>query len=198
MGLGRNYEGGTQIARKLKPAVAELEAVGFLATPFRDGRFIKNGRDWSVRFVQRQATPTPITLPGQPQKQEPEPQSTLVAELASRGVTKATAVELVKQHQAEAIERQIEILDWLMEKKPAKVSEPGAYLVSAIKTGHAAPKGFTTKAERQAREEARQAKERQAAEHRRQEQEREARDRATAAKSGCLSQTARPGRANRP
>ena len=34
----------------------------------------------------------------------------------------------------------------------------------AMKNGHAAPKGFVSKAERQRREEARQAKERQAAE----------------------------------
>ena len=44
MGLGRNYEGGTQIARKLKPAIAELEAIGFLEPLPEKDRFIKKGR----------------------------------------------------------------------------------------------------------------------------------------------------------
>jgi hypothetical protein len=126
----------------------------------------------------------PVMLEAEPFNAAPLPQiaapqpTLLVAELVKRGVTEATAADLVKQHQAEAIEHQIEILDWLMEKKPAKISEPGAYLVSAIKTGHAAPKGFTTKAQRQAHEEARQAKERQDAEARRQAHEQETRERA--------------------
>ena len=55
--------------------------------------------------------------------------------------------------------------------------EPAGWLVSAIKTGHAAPKGFVSKAERQRREEAKQAKERQAAEERRRKQEQDDRDR---------------------
>ncbi len=80
-------------------------------------------------------------------------------------------------HGEEKIRSQIEILDWLTEKKPAKIADPAAWLVSAIKTGHAAPRGFVPKAERQRREEARQAKERQVAAERRRKQEEEAEDR---------------------
>jgi hypothetical protein len=102
----------------------------------------------------------PVMLEAEPFNDDPLPQLAapetmqLIAELVNHGVTETTAADLVQQYQADAIERQIEILDWLMEKKPAKVSEPGAYLVSAIKTGHAAPKGFKTKAQRQADAEA--------------------------------------------
>ena len=72
----------------------------------------------------------PVMLEAEPFNAAPLPQiaapqpTLLVAELVKRGVTEATAADLVKQHQAEAIEHQIEILDWLMEKKPAKISEP--------------------------------------------------------------------------
>ena len=39
IGIGRNYEGGTQIARKLRPAIAELEEAGFLE-PLGGGRAV--------------------------------------------------------------------------------------------------------------------------------------------------------------
>ena len=63
IGLGRNYEGGTQIARKLQPAIAELESVGFLEPLSEEDRFPKMGRDWSIRFVQKSPAPLAV-LPG--------------------------------------------------------------------------------------------------------------------------------------
>jgi hypothetical protein len=55
---------------------------------------------------------------------------------------------------------------------------PAGYLVKSITDDYAAPKGFVPKAERQRREEARQAQEREKAEQRRRQREQEARDRA--------------------
>jgi hypothetical protein len=54
IGLGRNYEGGTQIARKLKPAISELENVGFLEPLNESERFPKNGR--AAELTQRGVT----------------------------------------------------------------------------------------------------------------------------------------------
>ena len=62
---------------------------------------------------------------------------------------------------------QLEQLDWRLETKPGKVADPAAWLVAAIRNGHAAPKGFVSKAERQRREEARQAQQREKVEERR-------------------------------
>lgn len=107
----------------------------------------------------------------------PEPPE-LVQELIRRGVTPATAEELVRDHAEEKIRAQMERLDWLVEKRPAKVDDPAAYLVGAIRNDYAAPKGFVSKAERQRREEARKAKERLEAEERRRKCERDARDQA--------------------
>jgi len=104
----------------------------------------------------------------------PSEQATL--ELVQRGVTEAVAQELVRDYPGDKIITQIERVDWLIEKKPEKIAEPAAYLVQAIKNDYAAPKGFVSKAERQRRQEAKQAKEREAAEERlrhQQEQERE-------------------------
>ena len=102
----------------------------------------------------------------------------LEGELIQRGVTPATATELVREHAEEKIRAQIERLDWIAEKKPAKVDDPPAYLVGAIRNDYVAPKGFVSKAERQRRQEAKQAKERQAAEDRLRKQQAEAHERA--------------------
>jgi hypothetical protein len=96
--------------------------------------------------------------------------SPLVRDLIERGVTAAKAEELARSHGEEKIAAQIERLDWLLEKKPEKISDPAAYLVGAIIDDYAAPKGFVSKAERMRRAEAKAAKERQAAEEHRRKQ----------------------------
>ena len=117
-------------------------------------------------------------MPAAANSSEPEPPA-LVVELTNRGVTKATAAELVQTHPAEFIQPKIDVFDWLMEKQDKRVAKsPAGYLVKSITDDYATPKGFVSKAERQRQEEARQAKERQAAEERRREQEQEAREKA--------------------
>lgn len=110
MGLGRAYEGGTQIARKLKPAIAELEAVGFLEPLSEDERFIKKGRAWSIRFIQKKTA-----LPELVHQVEPEPPA-LVAVLISRGVTAKTAAELATRYPTGSIQAKVEVFDWLKER----------------------------------------------------------------------------------
>ena len=73
----------------------------------------------------------------------------------------------------------IEVFDWLVESLDKRVAKsPAGYLVKSITDDYALPKGFVPKAERQRREEARQAKEREAAAERRRKHEEEARERA--------------------
>jgi Replication initiator protein A len=175
--LGRNYEGGSQIARKLQPAIDELESVGFLEPLSEAERFQKKGRDWSIRLIQKT---NDSALPPTPAEQAAAESaaSPLVTELTARGVTATTAAELVNSKPAELIERQIEYFDWLARKKPDKIGEPGAYLFSAIKTDYAAPKGFVSAAEQRRREGDQSAKDRQASEDRRLRHEEETRQQA--------------------
>jgi hypothetical protein len=121
--------------------------------------------------------PLPFPAAPSPQLATPGP-SPLEAELIGHGITPAMAADLVRDHGEEKIRAQVEQLDWLVETKPKKVADPAAWLVAAIRNGHAAPKGFVSKAERQRREEARQAREREKAEQRRRQREQEDRDRA--------------------
>ena len=113
-----------------------------------------------------------------PQLTTAEPPSPLAAELIEHGITDAIARQLVAEYEEDKIRAQIEILDWQEAKKPGKISDPAAWLVIAIKNGHAMPKGFVSAAERQRREEAKRQKEQQAAEERRRKQEADAREHA--------------------
>jgi hypothetical protein len=178
IGLGHNYDGPAHLKRKLKPAIGELEAIGFL-TPLPDSeRFPKDGKDWKIRLIQKPAALVALTaeLPSQTSEPEPPP---LVAELIKRGVTAKTAEELIDQHPAEFIQLKLDVFDWLAEKQDKRVAKsPAGYLVKSINDDYAVPKGFISKAERQQRQEARQAKERKEAEGRRHQQEQDAREKA--------------------
>src|SRR4051794_12561478 len=62
IGLGRNYEGPARLKRNLRPAIEELEQVGFLE-PLADGeRFLKDGKDWKIRLIARLNSPALAAL----------------------------------------------------------------------------------------------------------------------------------------
>jgi hypothetical protein len=166
IGLGRNYQGGTQIARKLQPAIEELEDIGFLERLDEKERFPKQGREWSVRFLQKGSTsvssaPNPLLL-------TVDRPLLLAAELIDRGVTKAKAAELVKKHPARFLEAKIEIFDWLSAEQDERVRKsPAGYLVKSIEEDYVTPKGFLARPERHRRDEARRGTDHRAAEDQR-------------------------------
>jgi hypothetical protein len=126
----------------------------------------------------------PVVLQIEPFAADPPPglagpgpaPSPLEAELIGRGVTPGVAAVLVRDHGEEKVRGQGEILDWYLANKPGKVADPAAWLVSAIKspTGHAVPKGFVSKAERERQAEAKRQSAAQAAEDRRRKREQDA------------------------
>src|SRR3954471_16531543 len=80
IGLSRAYAHNGKIKEKLRPAVEELEAAGFLAPLPKDVRFRKEGRNWMIHFRRGAAAP--------PKAEEPTPSAhPLVKELVARGVT---------------------------------------------------------------------------------------------------------------
>ena len=185
----------------VRPQMARIHAPhlksGYLAAiDFQDTVDGEGRPDWAMlytpgpkaraeyRAFARRGGPTVLEVEPLPLMADPSPRlaapgpSPLEAELIDRGITPAMAGDLVRVHGEEKIRAQVEHLDWLTETKPGKVADPAAWLVAAIRNGHAAPKGFVSRAERQRREEARQAQEREKAEQRRRQREQEARDRA--------------------
>jgi len=67
----------------------------------------------------------------------------VVEQLTQRGITAATAKMLAKSHPAEHILRQIEVFDWLKERKSLLVERnPGGFLRKAIEENYQPPKEY--------------------------------------------------------
>ena len=146
VGLSRSYA-VRNIKQKLRPALEELEAIGFLEPMSAADRYTKTGRGaWNIRVV-RKLPPPAEAKPAETKPPEPEPTG-LERELAGRGVTRAVAADLVRDFPEDRIRAQIERLDWLRETKPKRVADVGAYLAEAIRKDFAPPAGFRSRAER--------------------------------------------------
>ncbi len=144
IGLSRSYADSGKLKEKLQPAIDELTESGFLEPMSRQERYAKVGRgDWTITFVRKAARA------GKAQRSE---QSPLEKALSDRGVTAATAAELVAGFVEEHIQTRIEVFDWLIAKKDKRVTKsPAGYLADSIRKGYAPPKGFEPKAEREMR-----------------------------------------------
>ena len=69
--------------------------------------------------------------------------SNVVEQLTQRGITPATAKMLAKSYPAEHILRQIEVFDWLKERKsPLVERNPGGFLRKAIEENYQPPKEY--------------------------------------------------------
>jgi hypothetical protein len=161
--LGRNYEGGSQIARKLQPAIAELELAGFLEPLPEAERFPRDGRTWRIRLRQRErdvaALPAPEEASGPGEAGDGVVEAGPAAGLVARGVHPEAAAQLARDFPAGAIGVQVEVFDWLMLRRDKKVGRnPAGYLVKAIREGYAPPaRGFTGRADLRRRDDAERA-----------------------------------------
>jgi hypothetical protein len=187
VGLSRTYGDAGRLKAKLKPALEELEGIGFLEPMAAADRYSKAGRGaWNIRLVRKLPAPAEAkpaetkpaeTKPAETKPAEPGPTG-LERELVDRGVTRSVAADLVRDFPEERLRRQVEVVDWLRETKPKRIKDLGAYLVGAIREDYAAPAGFEAKAERAAREAAdRAAHEREVAARRTKAREQAERDR---------------------
>ncbi len=156
VGLSRSYtDDAGKIKEKLKPALDELESIGFLKPANRKERYNRTGKgQWTVRLVKQAPA-----LAKQPAADvETSPFSPIVVELTSRGVSPKVAVDLAEQHQADAIGLKIEVFDWLVAKQDKRIAKsPAGYLVKSIADDFVQPKGFIPQAEHDRREAAKRA-----------------------------------------
>lgn len=137
IGLSRNYDTG-QLKRRLQPAIAELEAVGFLEPMPVSQRYVKISRgEWRIICI-RKALPQ-IDAPSQQA-------ALLIKRLTDRGVTPSVATELVRDYPEELIAMQIEVLDRLQQvKERESIRNPPGYLVKSIREGYLPPASFASK-----------------------------------------------------
>jgi len=147
VGLSRNYD-ATDLKRKLRPGILELELAGFLEPLAESERFRKvSCGDWRGVFAKASA-------------KRGEPKSTpalegLAAALAARGVTASSARALCAEFPEERIRSQLEVFEWpLAQKDNALARNPAGFLVSSIRSEYAPPRSFVSQAEQAKRAEA--------------------------------------------
>ena len=156
VGLDRGYKDNGKLKEKLRPALEELEEIGFIEPMERDKRYAKVGpKQWTITIRRRADleliedsldTASPLAGP-EPTEQEKA--------LIARGVTAATAAELVLAYPGDRIQTKLEAFDWMLERKDKRVSKnPAGYLAESIRKDYATPRGFESLAERKLRAEA--------------------------------------------
>jgi hypothetical protein len=171
IGLSRSYA-PTELKRRLRPALEELEELGFLEplTPEERYSYIARGQ-WRIILIRAR--------PGRVGPAAADEVPTLVQALTSRGVTPKTAAELVGTHPGSRIQTKLEVFDWLVRNHDKRVGKnPAGYLVASIRSDYQVPGDFTPAATA-----ARTAAARQAAAEAERERRRRARDEADRAKA---------------
>jgi hypothetical protein len=136
IGMSRSYA-PTELKRRLKPALEELEQHGFLEplSPEERYSYVKRGC-WRIIFIR-----------GRSAQAEPAPEQTseLVEALKARGITAKTAAELVEAHPAGRVRTKIEVFDWLLRNEDKRVGKnPAGYLVASIRADYQAPGDYVS------------------------------------------------------
>lgn len=139
IGMSRSYA-PTELKRRLKPALEELEQLGFLEPlgPEERYAFVKRGTYRIILIRGRDGQPPAGDVPPPSQAA-----SELIDALKSRGVTGKTAAELVGSYPAGRVETKLDVFDWLMKNEDKRVGKnPAGYLVASIRADYSAPNDY--------------------------------------------------------
>jgi hypothetical protein len=142
IGLSRTYA-PTELKRRLKPALEELEQLGFLEPLGPEERYLYVKRGcWRIMFIRGSCTAAEVQDPAALRENQP---AELIEALRTRGVTRKTAQELVDSHPPSRIRTKIEVLDWLLRNSDKRVGKnPAGYLVASIRSDYRAPGDYQT------------------------------------------------------
>ena len=146
IGLSRSYA-PTELKRRLKPALEELEQLGFLEPlgPEERYSYVKRGC-WRIIFIRGSQATAEAQDPAARQEHQP---GELIEALKARGITARTAQELVEAHPPGRIRTKIEVFDWLLKNEDQRVGKnPAGYLVASIRSDYQAPVDYQAKARR--------------------------------------------------
>lgn len=141
VGMSREYA-PTELKRRLRPALEELQRSGFLEKLSDNERYlnVEKGR-WRILFVR-----------GPKRRAEEEAaralntREALYAELLSRGVHHLVAKDLTERFEPDHIRAKIEVFDWfMMNSQENVIRNPAGYLVASIRDDYAMPNEFMPK-----------------------------------------------------
>jgi hypothetical protein len=140
IGLSRSYA-PTELKRRLKPALEELEQLGFLEPlgPEERYSYVKRGC-WKIIFIRGSHATAEAQDPAARGDDRP---GELIEALKARGITARTAQELVEAHPPGRIRTKLEVFDWLLKNEDRRVGKnPAGYLVASIRSDYQAPVDF--------------------------------------------------------
>ncbi|AGA31607.1 replication initiator protein A [Singulisphaera acidiphila] len=144
IGMSRSYA-PTELKRRLKPALEELEQLGFLEPLSLEERYsyVKRGC-WRIILIRGKA--------GQADESPMEETSELIEVLKARGVSAKIAADLVEAHPSGRIQTKVDVFDWLLRNGDKRVGKnPAGYLVASIRADYQAPGDFPTAATTEAK-----------------------------------------------
>ncbi len=141
IGLSRSYK-PTELKRRLRPAIAELEQQGFLESMDESDRYLQKSRGhWQIVFLRGPRGRSPI----EPTAEE---RAEVVDSLTARGVAPRIAIELVERHATELIRSKVAVFDWMAGQKDRRLAKnPAGYLVSSIRDDYQTPEGYVPPAD---------------------------------------------------
>ena len=137
--------------RELQAGIRELESKWFrLEAAEPDERFRRIGRGaWEVVFVK--ATRVRREVEKAVVQQPTSAGDEMTTKLLACGVAEKVASELVANFAMTKVAEKIELFEWLLEKQDKRIAKnPAGFLVAAIRDDYPLPKGFKTKAMREA------------------------------------------------
>src|SRR5205823_4396146 len=120
IGLSRSYA-PTELKRRLKPGLEELEQLGFLEPlgPEERYSYVKRGC-WRIIFIRGCCATAEVQNPAVRHEQQP---GELIAALKARGVTGKTAQELVATHPPGRIRTKLEGFDRPLRNEERRVGK---------------------------------------------------------------------------
>jgi Replication initiator protein A len=146
IGLSRSYA-PTELKRRLKPALEEMEQLGFLEPLSLEERYsyVKRGC-WRIIFIRGRRATSEVQDSAAHCEQE---RAQLINELKARGVTGKIAEELVEIHPVDRIRIKMEVFDWLLRNADKRVGKnPAGYLVVSIRSDYQVPGDYPSQAAR--------------------------------------------------
>jgi len=148
----------SKVKENLRNAHRELMDSGFLRSVRYDKRA---GEAWVCYAVAPKSAWNRIAAKATGERKPEFPENPLVVELASRGVTRDAAADLVERCGEKAVAEQIEAFDFLVrQNNPQLLKNPAGYLRCAIEGNFAIPPGFVSKADRERKRQEQEAAER--------------------------------------
>ena len=147
IGMSRSYA-PTELKRRLRPALEELEALGVPGAAVGGGAVLLAGAGhWRIILVRGPLGRAEADGAGGVAGADAA--KALVEALTARGVTAKVAAELVEAAGAERVRTKLEVFDWLVEAKDRRIGKnPAGYLVASIRADYKAPGEFRAAGER--------------------------------------------------